>query len=146
MVYHRELTRTGRHSQQTPGRSAVHTGFFFWFFLQFQQRTLMFSPGLNFFFFFLRSLTAVYFSPVLDWHFVLKQLKFQYVFVSECVCVYAHGCSRLFVLVHSRNCPCSTNTLHLSQQYHQFRSTLGLWVASQPLNEILICSVVDILT
>ena len=136
-VYHRELTRTGRSSQETPGKRVVRSvSFLFLFsFLQFDknQENGLFSPALTNIFVFFSSflwLLCLFFPS--DWHLYFEATEVTvHVCVQECVCVHMDVVDCLFVLVHSRNCPCSTNTPHLSQLYHQFRSTLGLWVASQ---------------
>lgn len=91
-------------------------------------------------------LWLLFFSFLLIGIFILRWLKLQYMFESERVYMHMDVVDCLFVLVHSRNCPCSTDTPHLSLLCHQFRSPLGLWVASQSLKAILLCSVVITLT
>ena len=101
-VYHRELTRTGRSSQETPGKRVVRSvSFLFLFsFLQFDknQENGLFSPALTniFVFFFFFSLTAMFILS-----FRLASLFWSDWSYSTCscprVCVCAHGCSRLFV-------------------------------------------------
>lgn len=136
-VYHRELTRTGRSSQETPGKKEWSVFLFFLSFLFFtvwqeSREWTVFSSAHQFLsFFFLLFFDCYVYSFLLIGIFFLKRLKLQYMFVSKSVCVHMDVVDCLFVLVHSRNCPCSTNTPHPSQLYHQFGSTLGLWVASQ---------------
>lgn len=137
-VYHRELTRTGRSSQETPGKKEWSVVFLFFlsflFFTVWQESRewTVFSSAHQFLsFFFLLFFDCYVYSFLLIGIFFLKRLKLQYMFVSKSVCVHMDVVDCLFVLVHSRNCPCSTNTPHPSQLYHQFGSTLGLWVASQ---------------
>ena len=92
-VYHRELTRTGRSSQETPGKRVVRSvSFLFLFsFLQFDknQENGLFSPALTniFVFFFLLFFDCYVYSFLQIGIFILKRLKLQYMFVSKSVCV-----------------------------------------------------------
>lgn len=143
-VYHRELTRTGRSSQETPGKKEWSVFLFFLSFLFFtvwqeSREWTVFSSAHQFLSFFFSSflwLLCLFFPS--DWHLFFEATEVTvHVCVQECVC--AHGCSRLFV--------CSSTFQKLSLFYKHstpVSAVSPVWEYTRSLGSVtvLLCFVV----